>query len=358
MNNAEFEKIAKQLATCAVTRDTKALGHIKQAAGFDLSSIGQYLNTPGGRYALGGLGGAGLGALVGAMQPKRKGRNALYYGALGGLGGLGLAHLYNSAGGGAPAAPQTEKPKTEAPKPDGAQPAAKPVAKPLPEGPVNVDVPLTPETATPEKLRSQHGGEGQYAHVPVKPRFIPTDEQAEWRARQDLGPSHNRGGVFVSDLNEQYQNWRRDPNSISWLTRLRFGREFEERAARERDATHGAEATRLRQMLPPPAIPVREDGTPTGHVVPTSRTTQEHDIYAPFQIPNADGTPSGKYRDGALELIQKARYWGFGESPERIKEFQRGLSEGYSPWFLWLSDKTMARPGDADYGDMSMMPGM
>lgn len=99
MNNAEFEKIAKQLAVSAVTRDTTELGHIKRAAGFDLNSIGQYINTPAGRYALGGLGGAGIGALVGAMQPKRKGRNALYYGALGGLGGLGLAHLYNSAGG-------------------------------------------------------------------------------------------------------------------------------------------------------------------------------------------------------------------------------------------------------------------
>lgn len=110
MNNADFEKVATRLALCAVTRDTTELGHIKQAAGFDLNSIGQYLNTPGGRYALGGLGGAGLGALVGAMQPKRKGRNSLYYGALGGLGGLGLAHVYNSAGGTPAPAMTTETP--------------------------------------------------------------------------------------------------------------------------------------------------------------------------------------------------------------------------------------------------------
>lgn len=128
MNNAEFEKVAKQLAVCAVTRDTKELGHIKQAAGFDLNSIGQYLNTPGGRYALGGLGGAGLGALVGAMQPKRKGRNALYYGALGGLGGLGLAHLYNSAGGGA-------KPDQGAAAPAAGAAAAKPAAPAKPAEP-------------------------------------------------------------------------------------------------------------------------------------------------------------------------------------------------------------------------------
>lgn len=168
MNNAEFEKVAKQLAVSAVTRDTKELGHIKQAAGFDFNSVGQYLNTPGGRYALGGLGGAGLGALVGAMQPKRKGRNALYYGALGGLGGLGLAHLYNSAGAGRgedkpgqkPATPAAGAPTAAAPaKPaepdwrpvggrrppgqaikDPSPPQAEP-GQPLPESPDNVQTP-------------------------------------------------------------------------------------------------------------------------------------------------------------------------------------------------------------------------
>jgi hypothetical protein len=101
MHNDNFEKIASQLAVCAVKRDQTVLpeivGQIKQAAGM-MDSVGQYMQTPGGKYLLGGLGGAGLGALIGAAQPKRKGRNALYYGALGGLGGLGLAHVVNSYG--------------------------------------------------------------------------------------------------------------------------------------------------------------------------------------------------------------------------------------------------------------------
>ena len=90
MNNANIEKIASQLAQQAVSN--KQAGYVKQAAG----SWGDFWNSDAGRYAMGGLGGAGAGALLGAMQPRRKGRNALYYGAMGGIGGLGLASLANN----------------------------------------------------------------------------------------------------------------------------------------------------------------------------------------------------------------------------------------------------------------------
>lgn len=121
MNTADFEKIAGQLATCAVTRDVKVVGHIKQAAGYTDQAM-QYLSSPAGKYLLGGLGGAGVGALIGATQPKKKGRNALYYGALGGMGGLGLAHLINSAGGVKAPPAAAAKADAAAAKPDAAAP--------------------------------------------------------------------------------------------------------------------------------------------------------------------------------------------------------------------------------------------
>lgn len=90
MNNADFEKIAGQLAEIATTAGTE-----KTAA----NSVVDFLNSDSGRYLLGGIGGAGAGAILGATQPDKEKRrqNMLYYGTLGGLGGLGLAHLASSA---------------------------------------------------------------------------------------------------------------------------------------------------------------------------------------------------------------------------------------------------------------------
>lgn len=92
MADAIFEKYAADLAQLAVSRHEQP-GLVKQALGYE--DVTKFLNSQTGRYVAGGLGGAGLGALVGAMQPRKKGRNALYYGAMGGLGGLGLAGLVN-----------------------------------------------------------------------------------------------------------------------------------------------------------------------------------------------------------------------------------------------------------------------
>jgi hypothetical protein len=98
MARADFEKIAETFATQAVLqKELPAETRTKQAA-ISYDDITKFLSTPAGKYMLGGVGGAGLGALAGAMQPKRKGRNALYYGALGGLGGLGLAAVANNYG--------------------------------------------------------------------------------------------------------------------------------------------------------------------------------------------------------------------------------------------------------------------
>ena len=112
MSSTNFEKIANQLARVAVVGDElpAEIVQIKNAANNEIT-----------RYLLGGLGGAGIGALVGATQAKNKKRNALYYGTLGGLGGLGLAHVINSANttnnpaaaGDTATSPQTKELQTE-----------------------------------------------------------------------------------------------------------------------------------------------------------------------------------------------------------------------------------------------------
>lgn len=102
-----LEKYAHDLALAATTGNREPLVSVAQpfmkTANPDLAAL---LKDPTvQRYLLGGLGGAGLGALIGYMQPNKKKRNALSYGLMGGLGGLGLAHLMGYAGG--PAASKT-----------------------------------------------------------------------------------------------------------------------------------------------------------------------------------------------------------------------------------------------------------
>jgi hypothetical protein len=129
MTNNDFEKLAGQLARSAVTGETlpENLVQIKTAL----------VGGDAGRYLLGGLGGAGIGALIGATQGRNKKRNALYYGTLGGLGGLGLAHFMNGTKAPAPAAAATPAPPPATDKPINT-PATPPVApKPavLPDAP-------------------------------------------------------------------------------------------------------------------------------------------------------------------------------------------------------------------------------
>lgn len=155
MNTADFEKVAGQLARCAVTRDAAEVGHIKQANGYTDQAL-QYLSSPGGKYLLGGLGGAGVGALIGATQPKRKGRNALYYGTMGGLGGLGLAHLINSAGGkNLSTTPSPTASTTPGTASDTNAPADNQASQPTTAG-VLLEELTTPRSAVPN---TQHTGE-------------------------------------------------------------------------------------------------------------------------------------------------------------------------------------------------------
>lgn len=83
----DFQKLARCLADMAVNQ---------RNGGIEKRSYGFYdfLAEPYGKYVLGGLGGVGVGALLGALQPEeeKRQRNMLFYGGLGGLTGLGLAH--------------------------------------------------------------------------------------------------------------------------------------------------------------------------------------------------------------------------------------------------------------------------
>jgi hypothetical protein len=104
--SVDFEKCADDLAQAAFGDRERLLAVAKpftKAAETDWAAM---LKDPTvQRYLLGGLGGAGLGALVGSLQSRNKKRNALMYGLMGGAGGLGLAHLAGGLGG--PAAEKT-----------------------------------------------------------------------------------------------------------------------------------------------------------------------------------------------------------------------------------------------------------
>lgn len=143
MNNNDFEKLAGQLARSAVTGETlpENLVQIKTA----------FVGGDAGRYLLGGLGGAGVGALIGTTQGRNKKRNALYYGTLGGLGGLGLAHFMN--GSNASAAPATPTAAvTTAPPPASAATPNTPSTPPVaPKPAVLPDVPPPPKDAPPSE---------------------------------------------------------------------------------------------------------------------------------------------------------------------------------------------------------------
>jgi hypothetical protein len=84
----DFEKIAVCLADLAVGQTPEAAAPV---ASFVKSAF--QITPEVERYLLNGLLGAGVGVGLGSLQPEKKTRNILYYGALGGLGGLGLSKL-------------------------------------------------------------------------------------------------------------------------------------------------------------------------------------------------------------------------------------------------------------------------
>lgn len=87
MSNAIFNELAAALATRAVRGDNTRLEKTATALELPYSAQEKRALDP---MVTNALLGAGAGGLVGLMQPKRKGRNALTYGLLGGLTGAGL----------------------------------------------------------------------------------------------------------------------------------------------------------------------------------------------------------------------------------------------------------------------------
>jgi hypothetical protein len=96
--STHFEKMAAAFADLAVTRSAEAAAPVRE-----LIKEAIKITPEMERYILNGLAGAGVGVGLGALQPEKKTRNILYYGALGGLGGLGLSKLTEKN---MPAAPQ------------------------------------------------------------------------------------------------------------------------------------------------------------------------------------------------------------------------------------------------------------
>lgn len=99
----EAEKYADIFARCAITGQreelTKLASEFNKSAVLDMASLQAALANPAVRNSLIG---AGAGGLLGLVQPKRKGINALQLALMGGLGGLGATYafpdLFGSAG--------------------------------------------------------------------------------------------------------------------------------------------------------------------------------------------------------------------------------------------------------------------
>lgn len=113
----KFEKYAHDLALAAATGRRASL--VTLAHPFIKSAnptLSELLKDPTvQRYLIGGLGGAGLGAIIGSLQPGRRARKALNYGVMGGLGGLGLAHLLGSSVFNGTGTPDTKTPAAQGP---------------------------------------------------------------------------------------------------------------------------------------------------------------------------------------------------------------------------------------------------
>jgi hypothetical protein len=134
MDVDKLNQCAEALAMCAVKGERSSLEKIaadyqKQAV-IDMETLKGYMSNP---YVRNSLIGAGAGGLLGMLQPKRKGRNALTYGLIGGLGGLGSAALLNQFGGKAPdqAAPGAAPGAAPAAAPGAAQPTLEEAKKNL-----------------------------------------------------------------------------------------------------------------------------------------------------------------------------------------------------------------------------------
>jgi hypothetical protein len=112
MSNAIFNELAAALATRAVRGDNTRLEKAAAALQLPYSAQEKRALDP---MVTNALLGAGAGGLVGLLQPKRKGRNALTYGLLGGLTGAGLTA---AMGGGAQAPAGDKQPAPPVPAAD------------------------------------------------------------------------------------------------------------------------------------------------------------------------------------------------------------------------------------------------
>jgi hypothetical protein len=303
----QFETIAKTLALRAVSGPA---GAEKQA---DLSAM---LNSPYTPYVVGGLGGAGLGAVLGATQPKRKGRNALYYGSLGGLGGLGLAHLWQQANSGAQKPPGGQK----QPEPNSEKtPEIKPPEK-------NPNIPDGQKTLKRPEVETQRGSQ---ARQEAQLRAQVVGEAGPTRVMTDTLPD-----IGADSRLSDYENWKLNPKwrgQKSWAETLWPGNWM--RSEGLRDAEHmtawAKERAALKQELNDSVkIPFKSR--------PTLRQIREK-----YNLPGTPGfesvNPLMKYKDydlrnpETLELIRRARDAGFAEDidgyMQRVRENQERLGD-------------------------------
>jgi hypothetical protein len=245
------------------------------------------------------------------MQPKRKGRNALYYGSIGGLGGLGLAHLWQQAQTGTKT-PAAQKP--EAPKPEQKLPEKNPA---VPDGKEKLERPKARTSADiraqqEAQLRAQAAGE-------VGPARVMTDTMP------DIGPDSR-----LSD----YENWKLNPKwygQKSWGETLWPGNWLKSDSMR--DAEHMSAWAKERAAH-------RQELKDSVKIPFLSRPTLRQ-IREKYNLPGTPGSepvnPLMQYKNydlsnpETLELIRRARAAGFADDIpgyiQRIRENNEQLGD-------------------------------
>lgn len=325
MQKIDAEKLAAHFAAAAVAttkaQASEALGLVKAASG-----VGDFMASPSANYLLGGLGGVGAGALMGALQPeaeKRK-RNMLYYGGMGGLAGLGAAHLYNNINKAQTAqsvsAPTAADPATSgtAPvPPSGGNPAIDALGKKLnigstgtndrgqaaPNEPVTVSGRYSPPLR-PEPLAVGVNGPESVAQQPLRPNLLGADIGSD----RSIGDEKN----WVIDPNHwRLLDWQRLNPVFHWKGRDKF---YAERLGRRQRAYDEKAKALMASML----------DMPPGEPMPTQEHMQAQIRKLLGPAPARPEHPLAQY--AGKEIIRDGKF-----IPEVIKQIKTDRSRLHTP---------------------------
>lgn len=307
MQKLDAEKLASYFASAAVAptkaQAAEAIGLVKSASGF-----GDFMASPSANYLLGGLGGAGAGALMGALQPEKNKRksNMLYYGGMGGLAGVGAAHLYNNIGA---AGKNTGATAAAATAPAAAQPDAAMIARARATGTTGATTlpPNTPDSAPLPR-----------SAMPI----VTTSDGAETRAQNPLRADQNDSLGLGSDWGAtDNANWlenkdHSNPFSFDYWNPLMWLKGRDQYYKEQ----HGDEVRQWREKAK--ALTSSMLDVPSGETAPTQQQIDEVIQRLAGANPGIQTDPLQKYK--GMTLVNETTG---APIPEALDEIRRRRSQ-------------------------------